>query len=192
MSEWDEIVHAAHEVAERFRCDASIAWFRGHRSENFHLCSTIHRHVNGLIRGLREPPVGEPRRQLLYEEYKTVYRRFKADAWPLLDERERSDWGIIFTMQHYGIPSRLLDWTESFACAVFFAQLGRKPDDTACIWILDPHALNLKAVNEHGFVALDEDMSDSQVNSKHWHPKWPRSEHPLLSIATSPIFTILA
>lgn len=50
------------------------------------------------------------------------------------------DWEISVLMQHHGVPARLLDWTETFAVAAYFAVRGARGD--AALWILNPYELN--------------------------------------------------
>src|SRR5712692_8291953 len=104
-TDWKEIVSAALSMGERFRAEGSVAWYRGERDATWKLRSTLHRHVERLTECLIKPWTEDERTSHLRDEYKTLYRRFKAEAWPLLEDHERSDWGVAFTMQHFSLPT---------------------------------------------------------------------------------------
>jgi hypothetical protein len=55
------------------------------------------------------------------------------------------DWDYLFAMRHHGVPTRLLDWTEAFGVALYFAVKSGESNDPAarpCIWVLNPYSLN--------------------------------------------------
>src|SRR6185437_6209481 len=67
---------------------------------------------------------------------------FRAAVPGLLPHQPADDWEWYYLMQHYGLPTRLLDWTENPLAALYFA-LDRADDKTTpAVWVLDPVALN--------------------------------------------------
>lgn len=49
--------------------------------------------------------------------------------------------GWLFLMQHYGLPTRLLDWSESILVATYFS-VNSKPNEPGVLWALAPFSLN--------------------------------------------------
>jgi hypothetical protein len=89
----------------------------------------------------------------------------------------RNTWDVIFLMQHHGVPTRLLDWTENFSVALYFALKDSKLNKSAAIWLLDPYSLNISSCDldeidylessyPEGYVKyfLDDDFKKLQAN----------------------------
>jgi hypothetical protein len=56
-------------------------------------------------------------------------------------------WDVLFQMQHYRAPTRLLDWTEVLYVALYFAVAYQKPDQIPRIYVINPYAWNEKYTN---------------------------------------------
>lgn len=114
--------------------DDQVVWFRGHSNASYKLqCSLARR--GGLD---------------MEHELISQFRRDATALLPGADFKggELSDWDWLFVMQHYGVPTRLLDWSESPLAAMFFALGGHDSVAVgvdAAVWALLPQELNLAA-----------------------------------------------
>lgn len=113
-------------------------WFRGHYSESWTLTST-------LARKSDSPEVMFARERRLVTRFKQTSLPFWPAGYP------QTSWEQLFAMQHFGVPTRLLDWSENLFVALYFAaHVGPYSNISAdeegsdpVLWILDPAAWNM-------------------------------------------------
>lgn len=103
-------------------------WFRGHRKSSWPLVPKLYR-------------PHEPIKALLeYED--EIREEFVRRAPSLTSYRPANAWEWYFLMQHYGAPTRLLDWTEDPSIGLLFALIDSDGLHDAAIWVLEPWRVN--------------------------------------------------
>lgn len=157
------------EIAQfRRNSHSNWIWFRGHSSDAYTLDS-------GLFR-VRENDKHLSLNYYLKHEY-LLYNSFKNNAASFITSGN-SSWEIVFQMQHHGLATRVLDWTESLTVALHFAFSNWKynSNENAEIWLLDPYALNkyliddstiqtIDSIKEKDFIRHFDSGSPSSINS---------------------------
>lgn len=120
-----------------------VVWFRGQSDSRWNLTPSLARYPNGV------------------EAEISLMKRFKQNAIPLSRTRPLSEWEWLFLMQHHGVPTRLLDWTESPLVGLYFAVSGEVSNIPGALWCISPIVLNTTANVSYSFIneipAFDHD-----------------------------------
>ena len=141
-----DLIAFGHEVQDSTgqRC-----WYRGHSKASYRLSPTAHR-------------------RLTEEQERNVNAEFRARAGLRHASVPPSgNWAAWLALaQHYGLPTRLLDWTFSPLIAAYFAVADRDPKDSepATIWALLPGKLNVHFAYEPYLYNVDALSIQELVN----------------------------
>jgi hypothetical protein len=127
--------------------DCPMPLFRGHSKVGYELLPTLHRSY-------------QKTKKDIWTLENNLYCDFRSMVGPRVSFK--SSWETLFAMRHEGIPTRLLDWTESIGTSLFFA-LNTTELDKPHIWVLNPYKLNEQNQIANGaLVNPDEDLPDYQ------------------------------
>jgi len=114
-------------IRDRHKVDL---WFRGQSQKSFKLVPTLFRH----------PTKKSIADTLKLEQDLIAEFQFRSPSFTHM--RALDDWDLLFLMQHYRVPTRLLDWTASPFSALFFALHGEYGRSDPVVWVLDPKEWN--------------------------------------------------
>ena len=71
----------------------------------------------------------------VYREFELKGRRFASRKWEF-----HNPWHRLIFAQHYGLPTRLLDWSKSALIAAYFA-VNSHPDQDGALWCINVSAM---------------------------------------------------
>lgn len=108
--------------------DLGRLWFRGVSKSSHQLLPTVFRHPTNTLEQLQK--IGDE-----------LTDRFRERALPFTSANNLEGWDRLFLMQHFGAPTRLLDWSESALVALYFATQSINDQDAA-VWVLSPGTWN--------------------------------------------------
>lgn len=126
----------------------SPVWYRGCQKSSYKLIPSLYRHK-------KKKKILE----LAELEYQLM-TRFRQRSIPYHNRNLKDDWEALFFMQHYGVPTRLLDWTENPFIAFYFAVMSSecyyennklKFRNASSIWVLNPISWNRHALHHESF-----------------------------------------
>ena len=107
--------------------EAETLWFRGHTDSSWKLTPKLYR------------------KEYQGADENEIRQEFQSRALQLIQGRMPTDkWEWYFLMQHYGAPTRLLDWTDNPLVGIYFAVVDHPGTCDAAVWVLNPWWSNRK------------------------------------------------
>jgi len=164
--EWADFLESV-KIAKNEISAGDTVWYRGQNNYNYYLLPSLLRYENGI-----------DKETYLFKSFQKFGER--------IFERRKSEWETLFEMQHYGIPTRLLDWSETFGISLFFAAFYNNSsnlEEDAAIYLLNPTRLNGYS-GKNKVYAIPRDENEYSYSNIYWKnipfaPNAPISIEPI-------------
>lgn len=170
----------------KFSFGRSAIWYRGHSRADYRLVPSLFRDID-----MKAPNAV----QVVSQLERNLYYEFKSRGFQHIGHASGLE--LLAIMQHHQVPTRLLDWTRSFAVALYFATSSRPLTEGPHIWALDPQELNFRAIGRRIIAHVDPAQYENAMKTEGAVPSLPTVaiQPPLNSeriIAQQGVFTLHA
>jgi|SRR5271157_5682983 len=174
---WDRLVNC---LAWEFG-DGEKWVLRGARKESYKLESALDR---GIERRIDSGINQQTAEDYLLKQFKRAAHHF-LESCMVPDKKDRLEW--LALMQHYGAPTRLLDFTRSPYVACFFAMEEGNIEDDRAIWAINskwlvdksfPHIKKKLAPDKRDM--KKSDLLDSNFIAQHFDAIFTKNTVPLI------------
>lgn len=129
----DQVITSVSDLIVKLKTDTNVddtTWFRGHSDSEWKLEPSLNR------AGYTEP----------FEAAIRLYKKFVQNSIKLIANPPSDEYEWMFYMQHYGIPTNLMDWSESPLVGLYFAVEDKKlHNKDGALHLMEPNTFNASA-----------------------------------------------
>lgn len=145
LNTWNGLLSAIKQYKSEFP-EKTEFWFRGQCDSEYVLLPSLFRFPKGM------------------EKEKEVFDTFKRLSQKIAFSH-KNEWELLIDMQHYFIPTRLLDWSENLGIAIYFAIYSHTNNKDISLYVLNPLELNKYSKKQGIPIVPDDNMGLSYINN---------------------------
>lgn len=157
LESWSDLLKAIKQYKMNFP-EKTEFWFRGQGDSGYVLLPNLFRFPKGM------------------EKEKEVFDTFKRLSQKIAFSH-KNDWELLIDMQHYFIPTRLLDWSENLGIAIYFALSGHVENHDISLYVLNPMELNKYSKKQGIPIVPDDNMEltyrENYIKKEPFPPTFP-------------------